>query len=74
MLPIEYVCDFADRRLARDGPHIASTDELWVCIKIIQNVLAQTDIKNMSSYSSSYCNARLATPNTNFGHLIYIFL
>ncbi|GFV39817.1 transposable element Tcb2 transposase [Trichonephila clavipes] len=44
MLPIEYVWDLVDRRLARDPRPAASKDELLLRIQAMWNSLLQADI------------------------------
>lgn len=47
MLPVELVEDFVDRCVAHYYPAIAITDELWVRIQRIWNVIPQADIQNL---------------------------
>lgn len=46
MLLIEHVSNSVRRRLVRDPFPTASTDELWIRIQTIENVLSLADIEN----------------------------
>ncbi|GFW40869.1 transposable element Tcb2 transposase [Trichonephila clavipes] len=74
MSPIEHVWDLVGRCLARDPRPVASKDKLLRSIQIIWNILPQADIQNLLD-SMPRCIAHLlqrvvATPNTQFGHLV----
>lgn len=47
MSPIENIWDFVDGHRAHDPSSIASTDELWIRIQTMKNVLPQANFQNL---------------------------
>ncbi|GFW93527.1 transposable element Tc3 transposase [Trichonephila clavipes] len=70
MSPIEPVWDLIGRCLARDPRPKASKDELLQRIQAIWNYLLQADTQNLLTPCHVVGQRLLATPNTDFEHLL----
>ncbi|GFY22807.1 HTH_48 domain-containing protein [Trichonephila clavipes] len=68
MSPIEHEWDTVGRRIARDLRPVASTDELWLRIQTIWNILPQTDIKNLFNSMPRRVAALIAARARKNGH------
>lgn len=47
MSPVEHVCDFGGRRIARDARPVADTAQLWVRKQAIKHALSQVQFDSM---------------------------
>lgn len=60
MSPIEHEWDFISQRLACDSHPTASTDEFWVCLRIL-NAVPQADIPNLLGFMLRHIAALIAS-------------